>query len=179
MIYIALLRAVNVGGRTVKMDQLRAVFTALGLNDVGSYIQSGNVFFETDAADRMALAQAIETRLEQSLGFNVPVFLRTLPELEESLALHPFDDVEVTPMTRLSVVFTSAPLVSQLVLPHFSPKRDIEIRALTTGEAFAVLRQAEGRPSNPTAYIEQSFGVRATARFYATTVKIVGAARGL
>lgn len=176
--YIAFLRAVNVGGRIAKMEHVRVLFTELGHTEVRSYIQSGNIFFESLEPDTDALAGALQAHLSRALGYDVAVFVRTVQSLEESLALAPFAGVELTPETRLSVVFTSAPLPATMPLPHISPKRDIEIRAITPGEAFAVLRQAVGRPSNPTAYIERVFRVRATARFYATTLKIVAAARG-
>lgn len=175
--YIALLRAVNVGGRVAKMEQVRAHVTDLGHTRVRSYIQSGNIVFESNETDIALLAGALEARLAHGLGYDVAVFVRTVESLEKSLARAPFASVELTPETRLSVIFTSAALPATMPLPHMSPKQDIEIRSITPGEAFVVLRQAAGRPSNPTAYIEREFGVRATARFYATTLKILAAAR--
>lgn len=174
--YIAFLRAVNVGGRTAKMEHVRALFTELGHAKVRSYIQSGNIFFASSEPDPDALARALEAQLSRGLGYDVAVFVRTVQSLEESLALAPFDGVELTPETRLAMVFTSAPLPATMSLPHMSPKQDIEIRALSPGAAFVVLRQAVGRPSNPTAYIERTFHVQATARFYATMLKILAAA---
>ena len=72
MRYIALLRGINVGGHQVKMDALRGHFADLGLANVGSYIQSGNVFFDSDEADRYALQARIEDRLRAALGYAVP-----------------------------------------------------------------------------------------------------------
>lgn len=177
MTYIALLRAVNVGGRIAKMELVRALFSELGLHNVRSYIQSGNIFFDSDERDPGTLAAALEGQLARGLGYEVTVFLRTVEGLQESLALDPFRDVEITADTRLSVLLTSRPLPPDLPLPHFSPKQDVEILALTAGEAFVVLRQTPGRPSNATAYIEKAFGVRATARLYATALKILAASK--
>ena len=71
MRYIALLRGINVGEHQVKMAALRRLFADLGLANVGFYIQSGNVFFDSDEADRAALRARIEGQLRASLGYEV------------------------------------------------------------------------------------------------------------
>ncbi len=63
MKYIAFLRGINIGGHQVKMEQLRELFRKLGLTDVRSYIQSGNIFFETAETDRVRLTRKIEQHL--------------------------------------------------------------------------------------------------------------------
>mgnify|MGYP001559006126 CR=1 FL=1 len=74
--FIALLRAVNVGGRKVPMADLRALATKLGLKDVQSYIQSGNLVF-TAGGSAAPLAAKLETALAAKFGFDVPVIVRT------------------------------------------------------------------------------------------------------
>jgi uncharacterized protein (DUF1697 family) len=70
--YVALLRGINVGGRTlVKMADLKACFEDLGFDEVSTYIASGNVLFETDEGDAAALATTIEAAVEQR--FELPV----------------------------------------------------------------------------------------------------------
>lgn len=109
--YIAFLRAVNVGGRTVKMERLRELFGELGLAGVRTYIQSGNVFFTADAGiDRPALTRRIEEHLREALGFEVPTMVRTVEEVEELLAAEPFQGIELTADNRFCVVFLSEPL---------------------------------------------------------------------
>jgi uncharacterized protein (DUF1697 family) len=175
--YVALLRAVNVGGRFVRMERLRALFEELGLKRVRTFIQSGNVFFESGAANRTTLARRIEAHLGAELGFECPVFLRTIGELEQALAIDAFDTVKVTPQTRLAVLFLAKPLPASVVLPHRSPKGDCEILAVTPGEAFAVLHQQDGRPGNPAAYMEKAFGINTTVRFHHTALKMLAAAK--
>ena len=89
--YVAFLRAINVGGRTVKMDRLRAIFEALEFDAVQTFIASGNVIFEAPGTAR-AVERAIETALERSLGYQVRTFLRTPNELERAIAAGPFVD---------------------------------------------------------------------------------------
>jgi uncharacterized protein (DUF1697 family) len=80
MRYVALLRAVNVGGRTVKMERLRALFEAMKLRQVETFIASGNVIFES-SGKAAALEARIEKALADALGFNVPTLLRSAPEI--------------------------------------------------------------------------------------------------
>lgn len=77
----AFLRAVNVGGRTVKMEALRTAFEALGLTQVQTFIASGNVVFDTRARDLAALERRIESHLAASVGFEMHTFIRTDAEL--------------------------------------------------------------------------------------------------
>src|SRR5688500_180591 len=78
---IALLRAINVGGRVVKMDRLRTIFESMGFTQVETFIASGNVIFEHRARNLPALGAKIEKMLERELGYPVVTFLRTAEEL--------------------------------------------------------------------------------------------------
>ena len=91
--YIAFLRAINVGGHTVKMDRLRALFGEIGLN-AETFIASGNVIFESPPRGGRALEKKIETHLEAALGYAVATFLRTPAELRTIVERVPFDDAE-------------------------------------------------------------------------------------
>lgn len=85
------LRGINVGGhRSVTMDDLSRAFVSLGLSNVRTHIQSGNVIFETAPANRAALTRQIEKALRQLLGDEVAVFLRTIREIEDMIRLDPF-----------------------------------------------------------------------------------------
>jgi len=81
--YIAFLRAINVGGHTVKMDLLRKLFEELGFSNVETFIASGNVIFETTTKNTAALEKKIAGHLEKSLGYEVDTFLRTVQETAE------------------------------------------------------------------------------------------------
>src|SRR5215211_2292119 len=79
--YIAFLRAINVGGHTVKMDYLRTLFEDLGLMNVETFIASGNVIFDSPARRPKALEQKIETFLKEKFGYAVATFIRSAAEL--------------------------------------------------------------------------------------------------
>ena len=180
MVYIALLGGINVGGHTVKMEHLRQLFTQLGFANVRSYIQTGNVFFETPQEDRQVLTQMIEAHLQQALGYSVPVLLRTIAELEQIVDLNPFQHLDVTPDMRLCVVFLGDPPPDDLVLPFRAPKNDLEIVHTTRLEAFTVWHLVNGRPpsSSSEKLVATALGARkATTRFFHTVVKILQAAK--
>jgi uncharacterized protein (DUF1697 family) len=89
--YVAFLRAINVGGHTVKMDVLRAHFTRLGFTGVETVIASGNVIFEAAGALPRELESFIAGELERRLGYAVATFVRTPAELEKVVRHRPFD----------------------------------------------------------------------------------------
>jgi uncharacterized protein (DUF1697 family) len=88
--YFAFLRAINVGGHTVKMDYLRSVFEELGFSNVETFIASGNVIFDSSSRSSRSLEKKIETALEKSLGYEVITFIRSLNELAEIAAYQAF-----------------------------------------------------------------------------------------
>lgn len=94
-IYIALLRGINVGGKNViKMAELKRVFEVIGLCDVQTYIQSGNVLFKSEE-DEEFLREKIGYEIEANFGFSVTVILRTSAELEQLILNSPFSEKEV------------------------------------------------------------------------------------
>lgn len=93
--YVAFLRAINVGGHTVKMDRLRALFEELGFAGVETFIASGNVIFESPETDSAALERRIEAHLEAALGYAVGTFIRTPGELAAISAYQPFDRADM------------------------------------------------------------------------------------
>jgi len=79
--YVAFLRAINVGGHTVKMDHLRLIFEAMGLKNVETFIASGNVIFDSTAKNSKALESKIEEFLQERLGYQVATFIRSTSEV--------------------------------------------------------------------------------------------------
>ncbi len=97
MRYAAFLRALNVGGHTVKMDALKKIFESLGFKNVETFIASGNVVFETASKNAASLEKKIAAALEARLGYEVASFLRTSAELAELAAYTPFKGLDDAP----------------------------------------------------------------------------------
>lgn len=83
--YIAFLRGINLGKRQAKSDDLKKIFSDLGLENVQTVIASGNVIFSNKSTDEAKLTTKIEKALKDSLGYDVTVFLRSESELEDIL----------------------------------------------------------------------------------------------
>ena len=174
--YIAFLRAINVGGRNlIKMADLRGAFESLRLKNVRTYIQSGNVVFEAAEANAEALAKKIEKKLLQSFGFEVPVFLRTMSQLEDILKQDPFKRIQPNEDIRTFVTFLSAEPATTPPLPLIFPKENAEVLAINNGAVFLLCRRKKnGMFGFPNAYLEKAVGLTATTRNWTTVKKIVG-----
>jgi uncharacterized protein (DUF1697 family) len=93
--YIAFLRAINVGGTTlIKMTELKKMFESFGLENVQTYIQTGNVLFESAEKSIASLEEQIEGQLEKAVGKRIQVFVRTLREVVQMAGNCPFDPKE-------------------------------------------------------------------------------------
>lgn len=170
--YVAFLRAINVGGRVVKMERLRAILGALPLTDVETHIASGNAIFDARARDAAALERRIEAALEEALGYRVDTFVRTLAELAAVARHRPFG--EVADGDAILVHFTRAPLDGAAAA---------RLAALATGtDDFhhhgreVWWRRHGGRVSDSTvtpARLEKALGMPATGRNLNTVEAIV------
>ncbi len=175
MTYLALLRAINVGGRRVKMDKLRALFEELGFGHVRTYIQTGNVFFDTEETNLSLLTQKIENHLRKQLGFEVFVFIRNRLDLNVTLQNNPFFDQTAISETRFYIMFISKPLQVPIDLPFRVNLKGMEMILLsaTEGELFVKVTLLDGIPGNPMAWIEKNWQISVTARFFDTTLKML------
>ncbi|MFZ0319418.1 MAG: DUF1697 domain-containing protein [Candidatus Sulfotelmatobacter sp.] len=105
-IYVAMLRGINVGGnKKIKMDKLRSSLEALGLDQVKTYIQSGNVVFKSAKTSPKALSEKIENRILKDFGFSASVISRTADEIEDAIASNPFLKQPDIDPERLHVAF--------------------------------------------------------------------------
>jgi len=170
--YVAFLRAINVGGRVVKMDELRTMFEAMKFGQVETFIASGNVIFETKAEAGAELAAKIEARLLKALGYEVVTFVRTDEEVAEIAVRRPFAAAAMETAPTFCVGLLGAPL---------GPDGERRLMSLTSADDdFRVVgrevywlgqkRQSESTFSN--AVLEKALGVRTTFRGMSTMQKL-------
>ena len=93
--YAAFLRAINVGGHTVKMDHLRRLFEQIGFENVETFIASGNVIFDSNTKNTTALERKIEKHLQAALGYAVTTFVRSTTDLPNIIRDQPFASSEL------------------------------------------------------------------------------------
>lgn len=174
---IALLRGINVGGKNpVPMAELRVLFEDAGHVDVATLIQSGNVVFESAAPAGPTLAAALERQIEERFGVRSPVVLLTVAELERVARDNPFLARAAEP-SQLHVVFldgTPAADSVGLLDPDRSPPDVFEVRGRAV---YLHLPQGAGRSKLTIDYFERALSMRATARNWSTTTKLLELAR--
>ena len=174
--HIALLRAINVGGHTVKMDQLRSLFEVLSLDNVSTFIASGNVLFESSTRAAGGLERKIERHLEQSLGYEVATFLRTPSELAATIEHAAFSASVVRNAHALWIGFLKQPPAAQELerLMALACKTD-DFRV--HGREIHWLRRATTSEAMITgAAVERALGAPMTARNVTTVRKLAALA---
>ncbi len=181
---ISLLRGVNVGGRNlIRMEALRALYGSLGLLDVQSYVQSGNVVFRPQQADLKALAGRIESAIEQSYGFRPCVILRTAPDLRGVVERNPFATRSDIHPGKLVVGFLAAEppasargqLLAQLqVMPPMAEEVHLHGR-----ELYIYFPDGMGRSKLSMTALEKLLKISCTARNWNTVTKLLEMAERL
>jgi len=176
--YIAFLRAINVGGKQlVKMEDLRRSFESFGLKNVRTFIQCGNVFFDTAETNSDLLSLNIETRLRKVLGYEVKILVRTLAELRALTRRSPFGSFERDKDVMLVVALLAEQPKLRLKLPLESAKENLEVLAVRNRAAFILCRRKKtGWFAFPNNFIEKVLAVPATTRQWKTLHRIVEAA---
>ncbi|NDJ53394.1 MAG: DUF1697 domain-containing protein [Chloroflexi bacterium] len=173
-VFISLLRGINVGGnKRIKMADLRTLYQSLGLTNVQSLLQSGNVSFESDLADHGAITAMIEAEIQRAYAFEVRVLLRNAEEFRSSLEKHPFTAAQLQEPTKLLISYLST-------MPT-----DTDIKTLKSGydgsedilwrgkELYVFYVNGMARSKLTNLYIERKLGMVSTGRNWNTVTKIV------
>ena len=170
--YIALLRAINVGGHTVKMDTLRQLFESQGFTGVETFIASGNVIFETRTSDAAKLVATIEAGLRKTLGYEVATFVRTDAELAEVAAHQPFPQKQIDAARALNVGFLAAPLGAASAKRLIALRSDIDDFHVHGREIYWLCREKQSDSTFTNVAFEKTVGVKATFRGINTIRKL-------
>lgn len=172
--YIAFLRAINVGGHTVKMDFLRHLFESLGFSKVETFIASGNIAFETTAKNAHALEREIEDRLREALGYEVATFIRTDAELAAVADYKPFSQSDLDGAVASNVAFLSDRLDDNSSQKLMALRTDIDDFHIHGREVYWLCRKKQSESKITNAVIEKALGQKSTLRG-ANTVKKIAA----
>jgi uncharacterized protein (DUF1697 family) len=171
MKHIAFLRAINVGGRTVKMDRLRGLFEQVGHGDVETFIASGNVIFRSPAEDTRALEQQIEAHLRASLGYEVATFVRTAAEVAGIATYAPFPTDEIESNT-LYVGFLQGPPGDEAVGRLAALRTPLDEFHVPGRELYWLCRTTISQSKVSGAQIERALGMSTTLRNVTTVRKL-------
>ena len=113
--YIALLRGINVSGqKIIKMENLRSLFSELGFQNVQTYIQSGNVVFNSKTKSIRALEKTIHDGIKRRFKYEVEVFVIDSDEIESVCRLNPFKTKQKSEFSKIYVTICSEEISKQM-----------------------------------------------------------------
>lgn len=171
--YIALLRGINVSGqKLIKMDSLKAMFEAMSFRHVRTYIQSGNVIFESDERDHKRLVKLIEEEIARVFGFDVAVILRTKEELEDVIGHNPFAPEQLADGEKIYVSLLSQEPASEAVGQLQAYSNDIDEYRILGREVYILCRKSYGKSQFSNNFLEKKLRVSATTRNWESVNKI-------
>ncbi len=169
--YIALLRGINVGGhKKTPMAELRELLSKVGLENVQTYIQSGNVIFQSSEENKEKLESKIHNAIKNHFGFEVPILVKKREELQQI-----FDDCPFSEEKKSNSYFT---------MLHHIPREDlvkIASEKVYEGEEYQIIKgciyfyceKGYGQAKFNLNFFERKLKTTATARNYKTMVKLI------
>ena len=174
MKYVAFLRAINVGGHTVKMDHLRSLFQSMDFANVETFIASGNVIFETKSKSTAALEKKIEKQLQDALGYEVKTFVRTLPEIAGVIRHKSFPAAELQQTGNILYIGFMPTTPALPAIKKLNELRD-DVNDFHLGgrEVYWLRRTGVGESQYSGGIIEKSLGIPVTFRSSTTVKKIL------
>ena len=173
-VYVALVRGVNVGGRTLAMAQLRAICTDLGYEDVATYIQSGNVVLRADAVRARDMAGDLADAIRDRAGMQVAVIVREARQLRAVCEANPF--AERSDQGRLYVTFLAGLARDVEISPDAGPPDEF---VAGDGVVYVWCAGGYGRTILNNQFFERRLGVSATTRNWRTVSRLAEMAASL
>ncbi|MDQ6813715.1 MAG: DUF1697 domain-containing protein [Bacteroidota bacterium] len=173
--YISILRGINVSGhRKIAMSDLKDLYEDLQFKAVTTYIQSGNVIFKAaESAAKGDLPKKIEKAILEAYGFEVPVIIRTIAEIEQIIAKNPFLPDSNTDLEKLHITFLSAmpdeEKLKSIATVDFSPDKFI----INNREVFLYIPGGYGNTKLSNNFFEGKMKVTATTRNWKTVNKLL------
>jgi uncharacterized protein (DUF1697 family) len=161
------------------MNELRRLYESLGLGQVQTYLQSGNVVFATRATDLRRLARRLEDAIEQTFGFRPAVILRTPSELRATIASNPFAKRDGINPAKLLVTFLAGDPGEEARKQVLAIKTDPEELRIVGRELFIYFPNGMGRSELSPAGIEKILRSPGTGRNWNTVTKLLEIAERL
>jgi uncharacterized protein (DUF1697 family) len=172
--YVCILRGINVGGhKKILMSDLAAMFEESGYKKVSTYIQSGNVIFHSpEEIPGDLIAGKIRKAIHRKFGFDVPVIVRTINEMQKTVRSNPFlKDREIS-VEKLHVTLLSEipekTLLDALKKHDFPPDKF----SVVENDVFLYCPGGYGNTRLSNAFFENRLNVSATTRNWKTIVKL-------
>ena len=174
MKHLALLRGINVSGHNmIKMDALKTSLESIGFTNVVTYIQSGNVFVETDDESAFGVGFKIKQEIFKTFGHDVPTIVIGKNDLELCFKNNPFLKEKEVDTKKLYVAFISKELqstaINDLKISQFKPDEAV----IDGNRIFIKYDVGAGKTRLDQKYIEKKLNVTATMRNWNTVTKLL------
>jgi uncharacterized protein (DUF1697 family) len=171
-VHVALLRAVNVGGRSLPMADLKAMLADIGLAQARTLLQSGNVVLDAAAKTGTALESFLERETQIRLNLKADYLVRTAAEWKAIIARNPFRrQAKDDPAHLVAMPLKVAPAKARVAALQAAIKGRERVRA-DGRELYIVYPDGIGRSKLTIAVIERTLATRGTARNWNTVLKV-------
>jgi uncharacterized protein (DUF1697 family) len=175
--YISILRGINVSGhKMIKMEALRKMYESLGFKNVKTYIQSGNVIFQATKATTAGLAKEIAKKIQKESGFEVPIIVKEVKELESVFENNPFVNKRREDLAKLHVTFLSekpeASNIEKINAGNYAPDEFI----IENDAVYLFCPNGYGNTKLNNTFFENKLKVTATTRNWKTVTELVNIA---
>lgn len=171
--YISILRGINVSGHNIiKMDQLKKLMASLGFENVQTYIQSGNIIYQSKKTDPKKLSESIKKGIQKDFGYDVPVHTLTIDTLETIIKNNPFTKLSLD-TSFLHVTFLAAmpdPAKIEILKSMDTKKDTFEIIEQTM---YIYCPNGYGNTKLSNTFIENKLKIGATTRNWKTTNELL------
>jgi len=172
--YLALLRGINVSGHNmIKMDALKKMLENMGFQNIETYIQSGNIFFDSEEENAASVGFKIKQEISKVFGYDVPVIMISKTDLELCFKNNPYLKEKECDIKKLYVAFISKELtaaaINDLKISNFKPDE----AAIDSNRIYIKYAIGAGKTNLDQKYIEKKLNVVATIRNWNTVTKLL------
>ncbi|TLP82704.1 DUF1697 domain-containing protein [Maribacter sp. ACAM166] len=172
--YVAFLRGINVAGKKkVSMESLKALCDNLGLKEVRTYIQSGNILFKNEQLQTDSLAGLLADAIQKKYGFQVPVLVKTVSQVKKILDYNPFDNEEDLVANKIYFVLLNEVPTDELLTKFKADTFENEEYFVAENCMYLKCNLGYGKAKLNNNLIERKLKVSATTRNFRTISKLV------
>lgn len=174
MKYLTLLRGINVAGqKKIKMADLKVLYEDLKFMGVVTYIQTGNVIFETEIEEK-TIVSILEKAIEKNYDFHVPVKLRSQASLSKTVKNCPFEEAKLSEnWTKVLVSFLSEQPSQDKIDALLDYVKAPEELVMHGKEIYLFCPKGYGKTKLSNRFLERKLGVSATTRNWKSVVKLL------
>ncbi|MGB3949140.1 MAG: DUF1697 domain-containing protein [Bacteroidia bacterium] len=171
-VFLSILRGINVSGqKKILMSDLKLLYEELDFKKVQTFIQSGNVIFESKSSK--LLADKIEQKIKQKYAFDVPVIIRTMDEMEKIIKNNPFIKTKGIETDKLHITYLSKPTTAENIKKTKQYTFEPDAFEIIEEQVYIYCPNGYGRTKLTNTFFEKKLNVSATTRNWKTSNELL------